>query len=153
MMFISCYLYIIVSECFICYFICHLPTPVKSSAKATWIRFSVLLLIIEVNSGIKPSTYIPITIGSPLVVLLFDKISFPPLINNLEGFMQQLFMLVAISRHNSLYKSNVRFIVLKALLASIWMNPYVATSWKDPLLFGLLLSIMILNLHIIFGSL
>ena len=60
---------------------------ILSSANATWIRFPVLLLIIEVSSGIKPSAYIPIAIGSLWVVPSFDEISFPPVMNNLEGFM------------------------------------------------------------------
>ena len=77
--------------------------------------------MIKLSSDITPCAYIPIAIGSPWVVPSFDEISFPPVMNNLEGFMLQVLMYVAISGHKilTLYKITVRFIELKTLLVSI----------------------------------
>ena len=73
------------------------------------------------SSGIKPSAYTSIAIKSPWVVPSFDKISFPPVMNNLEGFVWQLLMYVAVSGHKffTLCKSNIGFIELKAFLVSV----------------------------------
>ena len=49
--------------------------------------YMYVLLIIKVSSGIKPRAYTHIAIGSPWVVSSFDKIYFPPVMTNLEGFM------------------------------------------------------------------
>ena len=98
--------------------------------------------------------FIPVAIGSLWVVPSFDEISFSPVMNNVKGVMWQLSMYVAILGHKifTLCKSKIRFTELKALLASIWMNPCVVSFSKDSLLHELLLRILILKLRKIIGN-
>lgn len=124
----------------------------NNQQKATWIKFPVLLLIIEMSSGVKSSAYIPNANASLWVVPSFDGIYFPPVINNLKGFMLQLLLKFL----------DIKFLhhVIVTFGLSNWSCSCRLFWWihvlyllqKDSPLHELLLRILILDLLIIVGN-